>query len=324
MHRRILMAMMVAGAMSVGAVPKARAAYPDHPIRYVVHVSPGGATDVMARKLGSELQKYLGVPVVIENRPGGRGASQMAELTSARPDGYTIGTATSTHLAEFHQTLLRYNINSVDWLARLVTDPYLFVVRTQSPIKSMRDLANAIKANPGKMVVAGAQRGSGENIAWEMFMHAANLPSDDANWVPYDSASDSVTAVLGDHGSVTVTYYGLVKDEVAAGNLRIIGMIADKRMKDLPDVPTLSEQGFDVPGDWNQWRGIIMPKGTPQLLQQKLADAIEKVMQGPEMQKFMTDESLEYDYAGPAKFTAFVKRQDQIMVQWLKRLGFIK
>jgi tripartite-type tricarboxylate transporter receptor subunit TctC len=324
MHRRILMAMMVAGAMSVGAVPKARAAYPDHPIRYVVHVSPGGATDVMARKLGSELQKYLGVPVVVENRPGGRGASEMAELTSARPDGYTIAAVTSSHLAEFHQTLVRYNINSVDWLARLVTEPYLFVVRTQSPIKSMQDLANAIKANPGKMVVAGFVRGSGANIAWEMFMHAANLPSADANWVPYDSVGDGVTAVLGDHGSVTVAYYGLVKDQVAAGNLRNIGIIASKRLKDLPDVPTLSEQGFDVPSDWDQWRGVIVPKGTPQPIQQKLADAIEKVMQGPEMQKFMADESVVYDYAGPAEFTAFIKRQDQITLQWLKQLGFVK
>jgi len=101
----------------------AGAAYPDHPIRYVLHVSPGGATDVMAREIATVMQKQVGVPVVVENRAGGRGAAEMSEITRAKPDGYTIGAVTSTHLAEFHQTLKRYNVGSVDWIARLVTEP---------------------------------------------------------------------------------------------------------------------------------------------------------------------------------------------------------
>ena len=87
------------------AVLPARAEYPDHPIRYILHVSPGGATDVMARKLGNALQGVLGQPFVIENKPGGRGASQMIELTRAAPDGYTVGSVTNTHSATFHQVL---------------------------------------------------------------------------------------------------------------------------------------------------------------------------------------------------------------------------
>ena len=102
----------LAATLSLAAAP-ARAEYPDHPIRYVLHVSPGGATDVMARKLGNELQKVLGQPFVIENRPGGRGASQMIEPTRAAPDGYTIGSVTNTHLAAFHQVLKQYNVDSL-------------------------------------------------------------------------------------------------------------------------------------------------------------------------------------------------------------------
>lgn len=317
-------ALLIAALALIGAAPRARAAYPDHPIRYVLHVSPGGATDVMARKLGSVLQKDLGVPVVIENRPGGRGAAEMAELTRAKPDGYTIGSATSSHIAEFHQTLRKYNIGSVTWLARLVTDPYLFVVPSDSKIHSMKDLANAIKAAPGQMVVAGFVKGSGANIAWEMFMASAGLPSSDVNWVPYNSVGGGVTAILGGHGAATVAYYGLVKDQVAAGHLRIIGVIAPKRLADLPDVPTVEEQGFDVPAFWNQWRGIIAPPGMPPEIAARLGAAIKQALMSPDMQAYIKNDALQLDYADMAAFTDFVHQQDGVTVAWLKKLGFTK
>ena len=100
----------------------------------------------MARKLGNGLQQILGQPVVIENRPGGRGAAEMAELKVAKPDGYTIGTVTNTHIAAFHQTLKQYDIDSVDWLAKLVEEPYLIVVRHDSPIRNVKDLIQTIRA----------------------------------------------------------------------------------------------------------------------------------------------------------------------------------
>lgn len=321
MRLRLWAAIFLAGALCVGT---AHAQYPDHAIRYLLHVSPGGATDVMARKLASVLQTALKVPVVVENRPGGRGASEMAELTRAAPDGYTIGAVTSTHLAEFHQTLRRYNVDSVTWVARLVSEPYLFVVPSSSPVKSMKDLAASIKAAPGKMVAAGFVRGSGANIAWEMFLHAAGLKGGDVNWVPYDSVGAGVTAILGGHGSVTVAYYGLVKDQVTAGNLRIIGIIADKRLADLPKVPTVEQQGFAVPTDWNQWRGIIAPKNLPKTVVEKLDAAIGDALHSPDFRQYMKVDSLVDDYAGEAAFTQFAKSQDQQTLEWLKKLGFVK
>lgn len=316
--------MWVLGVLSLAGSWTAAAAYPDHPIRYVLHVSPGGATDVMAREIATVMQKQTGVPVVVENRPGGRGAAEMAEITRAKPDGYTIGAATSTHIAEFHQTLKRYNIGSVDWIARLVTEPYIFVVPADSPVKSMKDLAAAIKAQAGKMVVAGFVKGSGANIAWEMFMASAHLPSNDVNWVPYNSVGGGVTAILGGHGAATVAYYGLVKDQVAAGHLRVIGVIAPKRLAALPDVPTVEEQGFDVPDTWGQWRGIIAPKGMGDAVRNEVAAAIHKALESPEMQQYIRNNLLEYDYAGPKEFTQYVKQQDVITADWLKKLGFVK
>lgn len=312
----------ILGALLLALSSLVHAAYPDKPIRYVLHVSPGGATDVMAREIATVMQQQTKVPVVVENRPGGRGAAEMAALTHAKPDGYTIGAATSTHIAEFHQTLRNYSIASVDWIARLVTEPYIFVVPAAGSIHSMKDLASEIKAHPGQMVVAGFVKGSGANIAWEMFMASAHLASNDVNWVPYNSVGGGVTAILGGHGSATIAYYGLVKDQVAAGHLRVIGVIASKRLSSLPDVPTVEEQGFDVPDAWTQWRGIIAPKGMPEALKKQVAEEFRKALDAPEMKQYIRNNVLEYDYAGPADFTAFVKKQDGITETWLKKLGF--
>lgn len=323
MNVRTITVALAAAAFAVAPFA-ARAEYPDHPIRYVLHVSPGGATDVMARKLGAELQKVLGQPFVIENRPGGRSAAQMAELSRAAPDGYTIGAVTSSHLAAFNTTLKQYNVRSLTWISKLVYEPYIFVVRKDSPIKDMQGLIDTIKAQSGKAVIAGFTRGSGSHIAWEMLMHAAKLPDSSANWVPYNSVRDGVIAVLGGHGIATVAYVGLVKDQVAAGNLRVIGVLADKRVGQLPDVKTLKEQGLDVPSGWTQWRGVVGPKNMPDAIKNKLAAAIEKAMNDDEMKTFVRNDSLVADVEGPAEFTKFVQDQNTITVDWLKRLGFIK
>jgi tripartite-type tricarboxylate transporter receptor subunit TctC len=302
----------------------ARAEFPDHPVRYELHVSPGGATDVMARKLGAELQRVLGQPFVIENRAGGRGASQMVELTRSAPDGYTIGSVTNTHLAAFHQTLKQYNVGSLSWIAKLVYEPYVFVVRKDSPVQDMGGLIKAIKEQTGKIVIAGFVRGSGSHVAWEMFMRSAKLPSNSVNWVPYDSVRDGVVAVLGGHGLATVAYAGLVKDQVEAGNLRVIGVMADARVEQLPDAPTLKEQGIVVPTGWTQWRGVVGPKNMPDDVKNMIADAIKRVMDTNEMKEFVRNDSLVADVQGPADFTKFVNEQDQITVDWLKQLGFSK
>jgi len=316
--------LITALATTLFAAVPAKAEYPDHPVRYILHVSAGGATDVMARKLGTELQKFLGQPFVIENRPGGRGASQMVELTRAAPDGYTIGAVTNSHLAAFNQTLKQYNVGSLTWIAKLVYEPFVFVVRSDSNIHDMQGLLKAIKEQPGKIVIAGFQRGSASHIAWEMLMHSAKLPSNSVNWVPYDSVRAGVVAVLGGHGLATVAYVGLVKDQVAAGNMRVIGVMEDKRVAQLPDVKTLSEQGIDVPTGWTQWRGVVGPKNMPDDVKNKLAQAIEKVMNSDEMKNFIHNDSLVADVEGPIEFTKFVTEQDTITADWLKQLDFTK
>ena len=301
----------------------AQVTYPERQIRYVLHVSPGGATDVMARQLAAGLEKEFGKSVIVENKPGGNGATQLVELTAAKPDGYTIGAVTSSHIGAFNQTLKRYSVDSIDWIVELVEEPYMFVVHKDSPIKTMTDLAEAIKAKPG-FVVSGFTRGAGSHFAWEIYAQAAGVPRKNVNWVPYDSVAAAVTAVLGKHGEVTVAYLDLVKDHVTAGNLRVIGTMTAKRMPQLPDVPTLGEQGFKVDTTWQQFRGVIGPKGMPDEIKRRIAEAVVKVMATPEMQKYVKGASLVVNTMGPAEFTAYAKAQDVTTKKWMQQLEITK
>jgi tripartite-type tricarboxylate transporter receptor subunit TctC len=320
MLRRFVSAASLAIALVAGSAA-ARAEYPARPISYILHVSPGGATDIMARKLGTSLEKILGVPLPVENKAGGRGAAQLADLKKAKPDGYTIGAVTSTHIGAFNQTLKQYDVDSFDWIARLVNEPYLVVVRNDSKLKTMKDLVDAANAKPGSVVMAGFVRGSGGHFAWEIMAKAANLESNKVRWVPYDSVGDAVTSVLGGHSEVAVAYVDLVKNQVAAGNLRVIGIMADERVPQLPDAPTLAELGYKADTSWQQMRGVIGPKGMPDAVKEKLANAIKQALETPDMKAYITESSLVPAFLGPKEFTEYAKQQDTLTKQWMQALS---
>lgn len=295
-------------------------AYPGGDLRYVLHVDPGGATDVMARRLAEQLQKSLNVNVIVENRSGGSGARQMAQLSRAQPDGLTIGSVTASHLGMFQQSG-QFNIDSVEWACNLVLEPYLLAVRTDSGIDSLAELVEQAKAAPGSISVAGFGEASGGHVAWLMFDEAAKLEKGDINWVPYNSVGDATTATLGGHNNVAISYIGLVKQHVEAGTMKVIGIMSDNRSSIMPDVPTYAEAGFEVDTRWQQFRGIIVPENTPIETQEALCAAVDKALQTPELQSYITDSDLIEGFMPPTEFTDFVKAQEEATKTWLARLG---
>ncbi len=316
-------AMLVILSLVFAAVP-VKAEYPDGQIKYILHVKPGGATDVLARKLAAGMKKEIGQTVVVENRPGGKSALQMAALTKAAPDGYTIGSVTASHIGAFNKSLKRYDINSIDWIARMVIDPNLIAIKADSPIKSLKELVAFVKKNPGELKVAGFADGSSGHIAWEIFAHKAGVERKNIKWIPYGSTKEAVTAVLGGHSDVTVSYVGLTREYVKTGRLRILGIMADKAPELMPDIPTFKEAGFDVDTSWQQFRGIIAPKGMSADKKARLAKLIKKVMEQPDFKEYMTNAQLNYGYMGPDEFNAFVQKQNVLTQKWLKKLGLVK
>lgn len=324
---RIRALVPIALAVLAAAQPAAAqdaASFPSKEIRYVLNASPGGGTDVMARKLQASLEKELGQTVVIENRPGGGSATQMAEVTKAAPDGYTIGSVTGSHIGAFNQKLRQYSVDSVEWVARLVSEPYVFAVPGDSKIGSLADVVKTVNEESKDLVVGGFTRGSGGHVAWEMFAEVAKLRDGSSRWVPYDSIGDAVTATLGKHVDAVVAYADLVKPHVEAGTLKVIGVLADEPIASLPEGPTFASQGFALDAGWQQFRGIIAPKGTPKEIQEKLAAAFERALKSPEMAAYVKESALTEAYMGPAEFQPFAAAQDKITKDWMQRLGLSK
>lgn len=314
-------AVLVALATASAAPAQSSKPYPTaKPVRVVLNASPGGGSDVMARRLQPALEKELGQTVVIENRPGGGSAAQMSELTRAAPDGYTIGTVTASHLGAFHQTLKQFNVDSVDWVVGLISEPYVLAVPADSDIKSLADIVDIVNNKNKNLVIGGFTRGSGGHVTWEMFTAEARLRPKASRWVPYDSVGDAVVAALGKHVDVVVAYADLVRDHVEAGKLRVIGVLANKRLKALPNGPTFAEQGFKLNTGWQQFRGLIAPKGTPADVQQKISAAIELALKDPAVVKYLDDSALAEAFIPPKQFAVYVHDQDQLTKQWIDRL----
>lgn len=307
----------ISAGISTGAMAQD---YPTDGLDYILHVKPGGATDVLARKLASALEDEMDMTVTVENRSGGSGAKQMAVFTRKDADGGTIGSVTASHLGMFQKTG-NYTIDDVEWACRMVVDPYLLVVPGDSEIDDLKELVEASKSGDANMSIAGFGEGSGGQIAWEIVAQSAEITDDDVRWVPYDSVKEGIVAVLGGHNDVAIGYVGLTRQHVESGALKVIGILSDEAPGLMPNAVPFSEQGFEVDNDWQQFRGVIMPKGTPADVQNALCDNVKTVMDKPDFQKYMTQSGLNYGFQAPSDFRAFIERQDKATAEWTEKLG---
>ncbi len=316
----------LAALCAIGAVTFAQPAaaeFPEKPIRFVLHAKPGGGTDTMARKVAAGIEKLRGWDVVVENHAGGKTAKQMALLTRSKPDGYTIGSVTASGIGVWNSALKdKYSVDSVDWVVRIVQEPYIIAVKADSPYKTLTDLLDHMKANPGKTSLAASiGRGSAGHIMWEMLAEAGGVPSKNVNYVSFDSMSEAVTQLVGGHITAAINFVDLLKGQVDAGNLRVLAVLSGERSAVLSDVPTAKEAGVDVFPGWQQFRGITAPRGTPKDVKEKIAAAVKEVVESPSFQDYVTKGSLQTGYMGPDEFAAFAKEQDKVTKDWLKRLA---
>ena len=317
--RRLGKGFAVAALAASGAIAQD---FPSEPIRFILHAGVGGGTDTMARQLAAGVEEQFGWTVVVENRGGGSTANQLAILTRAEPDGHTIGSVTASGIGVWNRTLKQYGVDKVDWVVGVVQEPYFLVVNADAPYNTLAEFVEYAKANAGKFSVAVTiGRGSSSHIMWEIFAEETGLPANAANIVVFDSMADSITQLLGGHIDVAIAFSDTSAEQIEAGNLKALAVFAPTRISVLPDVPTAKEAGFDVFAGWQQFRGIIAPKGTPLEIRQKLADAFIAAARGERFQKYLKDSGLAEGIMGPEEFTAFAEEQDAVTKKWLTQLG---
>ncbi|HLB14750.1 MAG TPA: tripartite tricarboxylate transporter substrate-binding protein [Burkholderiales bacterium] len=277
---------LVAGLVAVPIAAMAQS-YPTKPVRFIVPFPPGGATDISARMLGQKLSEMWGQTVVIENRGGAGGSVGAAEAARAAPDGYTLFFPSGSVLTA-NQHIYRnlpYNPER-DFIpvTNVVSGAQVLTVPAGSPYKSVKELVDAARANPGKLTFGHAGIGSQTHLAAENFLYQAKI---DALAIPYKGEGPGLAALVGGETSFFVGNIAASIGHINGGRLRALGVTSKDSAPQLPDVPPI---GRTVPGFENSgWFGIVAPAGTPREIVQKVYQDSRKALDTTEMKaRFFT------------------------------------
>ena len=271
----------VLGLLALGlvlwAAPGQAAGFPNGPITLVIPWPPGGATDVSMRPLAEGVKKVLGQPVMIENRVGGGCAVGVGSIVGKKPDGYLLSqTVASLHRNSYINKLPFDTVNDLTPIILVAGNLYGILVRSDSPFKTLKDLAEYARANPGKISYMASGIGTGGHIAMEEF--AYNAGGLQFSHIPSKGDPESSAALLGGHVDCISTTAGWVP-LVESGKLRLLATYGEKRTKKFPNVPTVKELGYKTVH--SSPMVIFGPKGMPEDVVKILHDAFHKAQSDP-------------------------------------------
>ena len=300
----------------------AQAKYPSRPVQLVCPWAAGGGTDRIARMVAVLLEKELGQPVTVVNRTGGSGAVGHTAGATAAADGHTL-TIVTIEITQMHwQGLTPITFKDFAPVALLNVDPAGVQVAANAPWKSLKELLDYVKANPGKAKASGTGKGGVWDIARAGMLKTAGIPVDAMPWVPSTGAATGLQELVA--GGVEVVTASLPEGGplIEAGKVRPLAIMADGRDQLFPNVPTLKELGIS----WTMgaWRGIALPKGSPPELAATLEKALAKVTQSPEYLDFMKKNGFGIRWIGTSEFGRFLAEQDEAMGKLMKEVGLVK
>ncbi len=307
----LAIAAMLFAVMAMPAVAQTVSDYPNRPVVLIVPYGAGGVADVGMRILGEKLSGRLKQQFVIENRPGAAGIVAAEAGAAAAPDGYTLlMTGNNNAIAAALFNKLPYNI--LTDFASVSTASFfdlLIVTRPGSPLKSIKDVIAAAKANPGKLNIGTIVPGSTQNLAAELFVSTAGIK---ATIVTFRTSPDMASAVMRGDVDVEFEFYAAVHGLLASKKLVALATTGTKRTAYLPDVPTVIESGikdYDVAS----WNGLSVPAKTPQAIIATLNKAMKDVIPDPDIQSKANTMGMEMRASTPDEMTARMKSD---MAKW--------
>lgn len=268
-------------------------AFPTRDITFIIPWNPGGSNDVMARQL-QPLLKEQGIGIIIENIVGANGAIGLRRVAGADPDGYTLGMGTSSTLAAIAQGKAQLKNESFTHLVRVSTDPLLLEVPAKSAHQPLEAFIANLKKNPGKVTIGTPGTYNVNHIFAAMTARAAGV--DYVN-VPYTGGSKVMADLLGGHLDAGVLKPSETIGQITEGLVKPIGVFADTRLEQFPDVPTFKEKGFDVfpYGPILQMAYVVGPANLPPAVRDRLTTAFRNAIQDPRFKKFAKENSFLVD-----------------------------
>jgi tripartite-type tricarboxylate transporter receptor subunit TctC len=316
MRQRLLATFAILAAL---ATPAAAQDYPNRLIRIVHGFPPGGNIDLIARLLVGELQKGLGQSIVVEAKPGQAGAVAAEAVARSEPDGYTLLILPSAHPA--HGALsknVRYKVvDDFQWISTASFYPFLIAVRKDSRFQSLRQLLDEARAKPGELKYGSAGVGSILHTTVELL---ANQTKTKFLHVPYRGELPAITGMLtGDFEFIAATT-GPITPRVKSGEMRALAVTGKERWRDLPDVPTVDEQGvkgFEVVS----WTGLAGPAGLPPAIVQRLNAEMRKVVANPEVRSKLQGMGGDPRPSSPDEMKALVQSQYETWLRLARDTG---
>ncbi|MET1155278.1 tripartite tricarboxylate transporter substrate-binding protein [Arthrobacter sp.] len=286
--------------------------YPSKDIRLVVPWAAGGSGDLSARTVAPLLEKELGVEVIVENRPGANGSVAYNWLKDQEPDGYNLSVM-GVELATLQ--FQDYDIDPTNYapIGQLLAGPGAISVPVDSPYKTVQDLIDDAKANPGKITYSSPGVGSVWDSPMQGFQELAGI---ELKGVPFDGSAPAVAAAAAGDVSFSIDAIGTQKTQVEAGKLRYLAMLTDERDPNNPDVPTLKEEGVDLQNA--SWTGIMAPAGTPADVVKKLSDALEAAVGNEEFRTVIENSNLVPTAKNSEEMAAFLQAEADRYGPWIE------
>lgn len=287
--------------------------YPSKPLRFVLPFPPGGPTDILGRIIGQKLAERLGQPVVPENRPGAGGNLGLEVAAKSRPDGYTIVLASPT-LSISPTLYKKLNYDSVKDFApiSLVAQiPNVLLVRPSLPVKSIKELIEYAKANPGKLNFGSGGIGTAAHLASELFKTLARI---NILHVAYKGSNQAMIGMIGNEVDMVVIGIPSSQAQIQAGKVKALAVLSEERLPAFPGVPTIKEAGIDN-FVVTTWYGVLAAAGTPRDIVSRLSEEWHKIEAMPDTKEKMQKAGFEPMSNTPEKFAEFVKTE---IVRWGK------
>ena len=311
---RRLLPVLAVGIAALAINPQASAqgaqAWPTKPIKVIVPLTPGSATDVMARIVMDQLSQQLGQPVVIENRPGAGNSIGMNAVAKSDPDGYTLLANSSSHTVSpaIRETMPLDTVNDLSGIIPLGNMPVVMVFNPKKGYKQLSDFVAWAKANPGKANYSSAGAGNSSHLNGERFRLAAGI---EAVHLPFKGAPEAMSEVVAGRSdfyfSPLVNALPLIRD----GQLQPLAVSGSQRASALPDVPTTVQAGYPN-SEYNFWAGVFVSSKTPPALKERLHQELSKALQAPAVRDKLKNLGADPMPLTPAQFDALVKQEIEV------------
>jgi tripartite-type tricarboxylate transporter receptor subunit TctC len=309
------LAIATIAAAGLAASPASAQNYPNQRVTIVVPFGAGSVTDILARIFAEDMGRRWGQQVIVENRPGLAGTAAVAK---AAPDGYTLMVTSNGHtVANLVSKDAPFDpVKDFSGITRLGSVPLFLITHPDVPAKTVKEVIDLAKAQPGKLNFSSAGLASTTFLAGAQFRRAAGV---NITHVPYRSAPDAVTAVIRGDAQIYFVPVNLAKQQSESGKVRAIAAATAQRIPDLPDVPTFTEAG--LPFVYDSWFGLLAPAGTPKAITEKISRDWGEALKTPEMKAKLDAQVTIGQTDTPAAFDEIIRKETESHTQAFKAAG---